>query len=379
MAGYSLDGCRLEISAPVEVGRASGHHWFSTLHPIEGSDILCEVVVTDDKAQGKWPAWLYLSRDGGRSWDKVCEIDSYGPSSVSLTPRKILLMPYEVWPLSLGDRRNAAAEGTIVTCTDEGAVITESTSVRFLGFPRDLADYHEGELLLLTNGNVLRLEGDRLFTTLYGRFMPHTENHQYDCVAVVSEDGGFTWRYLSHVASWQDTPGASEGPDESNTARLPDGRLMCVYRVGSGREHHYQASYSPDDGQTWSKPKCLANAWSVEPQLVCLENGTLLLSGGRPGLMLWVCTDGRGEKWQPLNLAEHHNAACSDPTLHFEADCVAAARVGAPSYTTSYTGMKAVGPDEVMISYDRLGNGWHGAPGLWGTHDVVFTIRIRVF
>ena len=107
MMRYSLDDCRLEISAPVEVGRASGHHWFSTLHPMEGASILCEVVVTDDKAQGKWPAWLYLSRDAGRSWDKVCEIDSYGPSSVSLAPRRILLMPYELWPLSPGDRRNA--------------------------------------------------------------------------------------------------------------------------------------------------------------------------------------------------------------------------------------------------------------------------------
>ena len=175
------------------------------------------------------------------------------------------------------------------------------------------------------------------------------------------------------------TPGTSEGPDESNTARLPDGRLMCVYRVGSGREHGYHASYSTDDGGTWSKPQRMTNSWSVEPQLVCLENGMLLLSGGRPGLMLWVCTDGEGEKWQMLSLAQHHNAACSDPILHFEANCVAAAHVGTPSYTTSYTGMKAVGPDEVLICYDRLGNGWQGAPGPWGLYDVVFTARVRVF
>lgn len=378
MRNYALDGCRLHVEAPVEVGRASGHHWFPTLHSVAGSDLLCEVVITADQAQGQWPAWLYRSCDAGQSWEKACEIDSYGPSSVPLGSRTMLLMPYELWPLSPGDRRNAVAEGTIVTCTEDGTVTTERIPVRFVGFPRDLDGYHIDGLFLLTNGTILTVQGDRLFTTLYGRFVPNTESHQYECVAVVSDDGGFTWRYLADVASWQDTPGAREGPNESSTARLPDGRLMCVYRVGSGREQPYHVSYSADEGQTWTKPRRMEDPWSVEPQVVCLENGILLLSGGRPGLMLWVCTDGHGGHWQALNVAQHHNATFPDSAQHFAEDCVAATRVGTPSYTTSYTGMKATGPEEVLICYDRLGNGWGGAPGPWGPHDTVFTVRVRL-
>ena len=376
MREYQFEGCRLHIAAPVEVGRASGHHWFATLHPVSGSDILCEVIITDDKAQGKWPAWLYLSRDTGESWQRACEIDSAGPSSVPLEPCKILVMPYELWPLSPGDKRNAVADGTVITLTEEGTVTAEPTPVRFLGIPRDLDVYNVDELSLFTNGNILPLQEGRLFTTLYGRFVPNTEAHQYECVAVVSEDGGFTWRYLADVASWQDTPGASEGPDESNTARLPDGRLMCVYRVGSGRQYHYHFSISADDGRTWAKPRSMENQWSVEPRLVCLENGTLLLSGGRPGLMLWVCTDGNGGHWQALNLAEHHNGSFPDPALHFAESCVAADSVGTPACTTSYTGMSAICPNEVLICYDRLGNAWEGAPGPRGLHDTVFTVRV---
>ena len=365
-----------ELSTPVEVGHASGHHWFSSLHAVTGADILCEVVTTGDEAQGKWPAALYLSRDSGRSWQKADEIDSYGPASVALEPTGILLLPYELWPLSPGDRRNASAAGTIVTCTD-GTITTEPAPVRFLSFPRDLDRYHDDELFLLTSGNILPLRDGRLFTTLYGRFGMETERHQYECVAVASEDGGFTWNYLSKVASWPNTVGAPEGPNESAAVRLPDDRLMCVYRVGSGRQYHYHLSYSPDEGQSWSGPTRMENQWSVLPQLVCLENGTLLLSGGRPGLMLWVCTNGEGDHWHPINLAEHHNVTFPNPELHFAEPCVGASGDDL-RYTTSYTGMVATGPDEVLVSYDRLGNGWKGAPGPWGPHDTVFTVRVHL-
>lgn len=374
MATYPLAGCRLDLSAPVEVGRAPGHHWFSTLHPLSGTDVLCVAVTAADVGQGQWPAILYRSRDGGRSWRLVTRIDSYGPSSLRLGPDRLLLMPYELWPLAPGDRRNATARGTLIACAADGAVGIDRAPVTFRGFPRDLAPYNRDQVFLLTNGNILPVGGDRLLTTIYGRFLPAAD--RYECVAVCSRDGGTTWHYLSRVAQSQDTPGAAEGPNESNTARLPDGRLLCVYRVGSGRQYHYHCSYSADQGRTWTRPRPMRQPWSVEPQLVCLESGVLLLSGGRPGLMLWACTDGRGDDWQALDLAAHHNAAVTDPALHFAPECLGAADAGTPACTTSYTCMKAIGPDEVLLSYDRLGNGWDGAPGPRGPCDVVFTVRV---
>ena len=390
---YMLEHCVLEVAPPVEVGRAAGHFWFSSLHPVPGAeaagavhapgaahapcaDILCEVVLSDDKAQGKWPAALCLSRDGGASWRRVRDIECYGPISTALGAGKILLMPYETWPVSAEDKRNAVADGTIVTLGDDGALATEQARVKYCDFPRDLADYHVGEVYLLNNGNILPLKDGRLFATVYGKFAGDTKDSVW---SVTSDDRGFTWRFQATVANGQELAGAVEGANESNTARLADdagsqaGRLMCVYRTGAS----YYKSYSRDEGATWTAPERMDGPFSVEPQLVRLANGVLLLSGGRQGLFVWVCADGEGKKWERINLAEHHNRHVQDKALHY-ADAFCEAKGVDPPQSTSYTGMAAVGPNEVLLCYDRLGNGWKGAPGPWGAFDVVFCVRLTV-
>jgi hypothetical protein len=307
---YALHGVTIEIDAPVLVGSRSGHLWFPTLHPFSAQDVLCLGGISDDKAQGRWPGALYLSRDGGSNWAPSTEIPCCGPASVALGPRRRLLMPYELWPLAQGERRNLVAEGTVLQLGDDGAVTATPAPVRYLGFPADLADYHEGELLLLTNGNILSLGDGRLFSTLYGVY---AGDKLYRLFAVASADGGFTWRYHAQVASWEDIPSAPEGPCESHTARLADGRLLCVYRVGSGRAYLYHQSYSADEGLSWTKPQPIQDAWSVEPQLVRLSAGPLLLSGGRTGLFLWVSADGSGEHWQAFRPRIRGGAAEREP------------------------------------------------------------------
>lgn len=370
MEEYPLADCVLHAAPPVEVGRAKGHHWFPSLHPIGEQGVLCEVVTTDDKAQGKWPAVLYLSRDRGASWRRAADIDSYGPISIPLGANQTLLMPYELWPLTPGDKRNAQADGTILTGGPNGNLSLATTPVKYLDFPRDLADYNVEELCLLTNGNILPSRDGSLLTTVYGQFAGESK---YSNLAVRSDDGGRTWRFLSVVADWRQVPDAREGPDESNTVRLADGRLLCVYRVGSGTDYH--KSYSSDEGATWTPPERMEGVFSVEPQLVRLDNGLILLSGGRPGLYLWVCSDGEGKRWERFNLASHHNACRPEEALRYP-DAFCAGQDS--SLSTSYTGMMKVGPNEVLLSYDRLANGWHGAPGPWGQADMVFTVRVQV-
>ena len=371
---YGLDGGTLGMDAPVEVARAHGHFWFPTLHPAGDAGVFCEVVTAADKAQGKWPARISLSQDGGTSWQWAADLDSYGPASLAISPRKTLLLPYETWPLSPGDKRSAVAEGTLLTF-EGGAVSMEPTPVRFLGFPQDLADYHEGELCLLSNGSVQPLSDGSLLTTLYGTF---AGEEKYTCFALTTRDAGRSWHFCSVVASWRQVPDAPEGPCECDTVRLSDGRLMCILRVGSGRAHLFHRSLSADEGRTWSAPEAMPGLWSVEPRLARLENGTLLLAGGRHGLFLWVCVDGLGHQWQKVNLSEHHNALVSDPSLRFsEAFCLAADSDG-PAESTSYTGLLRIGPNEALICYDRLGNGWSGAPGPHGEHDVVFAVRLAL-
>jgi len=388
---YTLEHCVLEVAAPVEVGRAEGHFWFSSMHPLQGQDVrgaealralVCGVVLSDDKPQGKWPAALCLSRDGGASWRRVRDIECYyGPISTLLGPRKILLMPYETWPVSPEDKRNAVADGAVLTLGDDGVLATEQAPVKFCNFPRDLADYHIGEVCLFASGNILPLNDGRLFATVYGKFAGDTK---YSVWSVTSDDRGFTWRFQATVANGQELTDAVEGPNESNTARLAmtggaealrAPGLVCVYRTGSGAD--YCKSYSRDEGATWTAPERMDGVFSVEPQLLRLANGVLLLSGGRQGLFVWVCADGEGKKWERVNLAEHHNRHVQDKALHY-ADAFCEAKGVDPPQSTSYTGMAAVGPNEVLLCYDRLGNGSEGAPGPWGAFDVVFCVRLTV-
>src|SRR6266550_2278927 len=78
-----------------------------------------------------------------------------------------------------------------------------------------------------------------------------------------------------------------EGPCEAALARLKDGRLLCVYRMDSGAP--YGHSFSDDDGKTWTEPAAMPDdVFSVQPSLAVLKDGTIVLSGGRPGLFLWV-------------------------------------------------------------------------------------------
>jgi hypothetical protein len=367
---HTVGECILEAAPPVEVGRAAGHFWFASLHSMGGQDVLCEVVLTDDKAQGKWPAVLHLSRDGGASWKQALTIDCYGPASTTLAPRKVLLMPYETWPDSPQDKCNAKADGTIVTLNDDGVVVAEPAPMKFQGFPRDLAEYNTSEVYLLTNGNILALTNGSLFATVYGKFAGDTKD---SCWSVTSKDAGKSWQYQATVANGPEIAGVPEGANESNTCRLADGRLMTVYRTGGA----YYTSRSSDEGTSWSMPEPMEGVSSVEPQLVRLENGVLVLSGGRPGLFVWICADGKGKKWDRFNLAEHHNRHVQDDALRYTDD-FCAARGTDPPESTSYTGMLAIGPDEVLICYDRLGNGWSGAPGPRGPTDTIFTVRLNV-
>ena len=211
------------------------------------------------------------------------------------------MMPYEQWPQSPGDRQNCAARGNALKMVD-GALVVEARDVRVSDFPCPLADYHEEELFLLHTGNILRLEDGGLFTTVYGKF---DGEEGFNSFAVVSDDGGYSWTYRSTVAGPEAVPGAPEGPNESDTLLLDNGDLLCLYRVASGWD--FYKSISRDEGRTWSQPVRMEGMASVQPRLARLGNGAMVLTGGRPGLFLWLCADGQGEEWERVNLGAHHN------------------------------------------------------------------------
>jgi len=362
----------VELAPPVEVGRAGGHFWFSRLLRLEDRRLLCEVTLAEDKGQGEWPAALFLSEDAGATWRRTIDIPACGMGATALEPGHILLQPYELWPLRPGDRRNAGAQGTRMAAGARGEVRIERTPVAFYGFPRDYQDYNRDQLLVLANGTVTPLKDGRLLSTVYGRFVGDS---RLSLCSVTSEDRGATWRYQALIAGADVAPGAREGPNEAAIARLADGRLLCVFRVAM--RVPYWMSVSADEGAAWATPEPMAGVGSVKPQVLRLDNGLLLLSGGREGLFLWLCCDGEGRDWERLDLGQHHNDHLP-PALHFPPEFLGGRARTEPAVSTSYTSLLPLGPDEALLSYDRLANGWGPAPGPHGEYNVVFCVRISV-
>jgi len=115
---------------------------------------------------------------------------------------------------------------------------------------------------------ILNLPDDTWLMTMYGNFNEDTlEPYDADAkketrfmqrtLIVTSVDDGHTWNYLSTVAAPRNGDPVAEGFVEPAITQLHDGRLLCIMRSG----HHFPlyASWSSDNGKSWSPPVILAS------------------------------------------------------------------------------------------------------------------------
>lgn len=102
---------------------------------------------------------------------------------------------------------------------------------------------------------------------------------------------------------------------------LADGTYICVMRTGMVTP--MLKSFSYDNGRTWTIPEPFTPN-GVDPRLLLLKNGVLVLASGRPGVQLRFSFDGKGESWsEPLDLipfmhednSYETNVSCSYPAL----------------------------------------------------------------
>ena len=169
---------------------------------------------------------------------------------------------------------------------------------------------------------------------------------------------------------------------------MANGRLIILMRFTA---FPIMKSLSTDRGHTFSSPT-RTEMWSVWANVLSLPSGVLVATAGRPGVGLWTSSDGYGEEWTYHNLLAAHNARVSDPSWRYSpilsdlrnfSDYLACHDV-MPRQTTGYTALTAVEHEgnrsTVVVSYDRLSNGWAGpAPGAkWGAEDRVFTMRVAI-
>lgn len=389
-----VPGARVKFGRPRVAVESSDRCWYPDLLRFSTGELLLSYSLNEDSNTSLVTAQaVLLSDDDGQTWGKVLheyDVNGFhngnGEIRWSTDDGTILGMGTYVQPDPPGQMRRFAAHhwkydkgGRRYTVEPWGATIE--------GLPRSVRPWSEegagnrleavmafderwdtqsrwwgaslnafGEAIALGDGSVgtpisLRFDGDDLESTVF----------------IVSSDDGYTWTYRATMTDQHAVPGAIEGFDEASLVRLEDGRLLCVSRVGDSQALY--KTYSNDDGHSWSSPVKM-DAWSVAPAIRRLDNGVLVLVTGRPGIYLWVCTDGVGDTWHPLEIVEgYHNAVmpANQRILHGKADVEFHEHLG--FQTSSYVAMLEIQPNHVLIAYDRAPFGWTGSPRKHGSKD----------
>jgi hypothetical protein len=308
---------------------------------------------TKDDANIPPSVGLRMSDDGGATWPHY--------------------QSHEWFPISLAKLADGAIGGPSFVTEMIGGEGSREQRVRWVESPDDGASWNvtEGRLIAphpmrcVVKGSGrggfaftwLQDMGDGVLgAVLYGYYETDTK---YRTVWAESADRGVTWTIVSTVA--YDPAIGPEGYCEPTVARVADGTLLCVMRIGSNKPL-YQ-SRSVDNGRTWSEPIVLPGpepelTYSVLPALRALPDGKLVLSYGRPDTRMLLSADGSGRNWTSF-------ATTYEGT------------------TTGYTGLAVCGDNRLFLTGDKGAN-WHfsfadGFPSpnpfaIWGTFVDIVTM-----
>lgn len=353
---YKLRDVTLSVSAPTLVGRSRGYLWFPTLTRFGDGTLLATMSSLADVHNNPALARYAWSGDDGRSWSPLTEPIMYGDVSVLTGPSEAIILPYYLFPR--GEKAMGASCLRANAKTRRLYVVEPGVTITGMPRPDQSFEPRLGISGFVCNGQSTRLRDGSWLSTIYGCFAGETRN---TLVAITSRDG-LNWRFLSIIDDIHTPLPGEPGPCESAQCRLKDGRLMVVYRVGTALP--YGQVFSSDEGKTWSKPRAMLNAFSVQPSLATLEDGTLALSGGRWGAYLWIDPSGRGERFSRVNLEEHHNL--TNPEEAFEL----------PAQSSCYTEVVPVGPRSFLCIYDRIPLSWNAIPEGSPLTNSVWVVRI---
>ncbi len=347
---YELKGLSATVSPPRLVARRKGHCWFPSLLRLDNGDLLAQAQTTGDDFKYPNPGVYMWSSDGGLTWTAPAEINYIGDAHLRLPSGDELLLPYYMKALpngGMGAPCNVIPKG-------KRQVVPLESGVSVNGLRSDKPFSSQAQQIGITgfvfNGQTLAQKDGGYLAMVYGRF----QDAAIDSLVVVESKDGIKWAVRSIVFDGKNgpLPAMSEGANECSICRLKDGRLMCIFRMGG---YAYGQCWSPDEGRTWTAPARMKNdaAGNVQPALLVLKNGVVVLAGGRPGVNLWFNLDGGGNEWQKLDLLAHHNAALpAFPIKLHEGQNYGHGRA------TGYTDVVALDDSHLMFIYDRTSTVW---------------------
>ena len=279
-----LDGMRVTLSEPLLVGRRKGYFWFPNLWTMPNGELLSTISPVPDIHLSGVPYLVLWSRDGGLTWTEPQVSCDGGQTLLHMHSGDSILLPYDLRPRpqGIGAPHNIIPTGQrVFDYVPTGVTITDMPSPVPLIVPGlDVVSFS-------FNGETLWLQDGTYLATAYGHF----EGDQRDSVVAVESTDGINWTFRSVIAGADCPVPGNGGPSESAICRTSDGRIMCVFRVESRMP--LGQTWSNDEGRTWAPAVPMPGVFSVQPGLAVMADGAIALSAGRPGLYLWLNTDGR--------------------------------------------------------------------------------------
>ncbi len=373
-ARVQLRGLTVELSTPVLVKRSRWFCWFPSLIRQPDGTLWAVMSAYADIHVSDSFNYLSRSRDGGLTWDEPRVIGDAGLTHLLLPDGSAMVMPYYLRPRAGG----AIGAPCNIIAPQGGQLTMRASGVNVTGWPRPPKSMGP-ELAtagFVFNGQVVNSRDGGYLATLYGNF---EGDARYSLVMAESADG-FQWRIRTIIAGHDCPLKGEDGPCESALCRLPNGRLMCVFRLASFVP--YGQAFSDDDGRTWTAPVAMP-ASSVEPSLQVMPTGVVALSGGRSGISVWLNADGSGTDWQAIDMVAHHNACLPQDTINPDStqawiSCDDMVRKGIGGFSSCYTELMRLDDRHLLLIYDRLGLGWHAIPDNSAETNSVWVVRITI-
>ena len=361
-ATVDLDGMSVTLSQPRLIGRRRSYFWFPNLWTMSNGDLLSTIAPVPDIHLSGVPYLVLWSQDGGLSWSEPFVSCDGGQTLLHLHSGDSILLPYDLRPRPQGagaPHNHFPAGQRVFDYVPTGVVITGMPAPVPLVIPGlDVAAFS-------FNGQTLWLEDGTYLATAYGHF----EGDDRDSIVAVESTDGTNWAVRSVVADAACPVPGSGGPSESAICRLQDGRIMCVFRVES--KLPFGQTWSSDEGRTWTPAVTMSGPFSVQPSLAVMGSGAVALSGGRPGLYLWLNASGDGQDWRRIDILAHHNSCQPQEQILYSEDL-------SRQQTTAYTEVVAVDERTLLYIYDRVPNGWRRIPEDMDDTNSVWLVRATV-
>lgn len=308
----------------------------------------------------------FASKDQGNSWHEVGPTnpsDGHPRKGVACVtrPHDLLCIPFRMNPTA--SPNIGTATGMLWAGSPPSLIGNQTITVGlFANASGGMSGTHWGMVPDMDTPVEVQLNGKpALLLSLYGHYGGSTDLTNYHLIAVASYDNGVTWDQISVIKDNRgiDALGSCSEPSENALTRLPDGRLVVLYRNRDGAATGWSENIplcmqlSSDEGQTWSKPVVVSKGpRGVEPKAAVISDRLVVLSG-RDGLYAWSVPVGQVESgpWEMFNIAGHHNAFFNGTDLAFSQATVAG--TGGSKETTAYMGLYKLSPSEALICYDR--------------------------